>query len=77
MKLFLFWGAFQIVAAQVVCEGTNHGLASAGFSTDRNHSDNLKCTPILLEGNSNSDSANFELCSLQPTDKNKNITTDR
>ena len=23
-------GAFQIVAAQVVCEDTNHGLASAG-----------------------------------------------
>ena len=23
-------GAFQIIAAQVVCEDTNHGLASAG-----------------------------------------------
>ena len=33
--------------------------------------------PILLEENSNGDSANFELCSFQPTDKNKNIRTDR
>lgn len=35
-------GAFQIVAAGVVCEDTNHGPAQVGVLTNRNHSDNLK-----------------------------------
>ena len=41
-------GAFQIVAAQVVCGDTNHGPASVGVSTDRNRSDKLKCAQAML-----------------------------
>ena len=34
--------AFQIVAAQVFCEDTDHRPASVGMPSDRNRADNLK-----------------------------------